>query len=115
MTLDGVPGERVLGTELAAAERSGTTSAVDAASAGGAPVVDLVPELGIAMGHRGYATTMADPVSPGNVVPAGSYRCTNCGYLLELDVGGELMPCPACGSGAWVINVDQSDQDSGAE
>jgi predicted nucleic acid-binding Zn-ribbon protein len=44
---------------------------------------------------------MADPVPAGSDVSAGTYRCTECGY--ELDVGStqHLPPCPSCGSGHY--------------
>ena len=44
---------------------------------------------------------MANPIPAGSDVSAGTYRCTNCGY--ELDVGStkHLPPCPSCRNGEW--------------
>jgi hypothetical protein len=44
---------------------------------------------------------MADPVPAGSDVSSGTYRCTNCGY--ELDVGStqHLPPSPECENGQW--------------
>jgi lipopolysaccharide biosynthesis regulator YciM len=44
---------------------------------------------------------MAQPVPAGSDVSAGTYRCTKCGY--ELDVGStkSLPPCPSCRNGEW--------------
>jgi lipopolysaccharide biosynthesis regulator YciM len=44
---------------------------------------------------------MANPVPAGSDVSAGTYRCTECGY--ELDVGStkHLPPCPSCSNGEW--------------
>jgi len=44
---------------------------------------------------------MANPVPAGSDVSAGTYRCTNCGY--ELDVGStkNLPPCPSCENGQY--------------
>ena len=39
---------------------------------------------------------MPDPIHIGSEVPEGSYRCTNCGYELELGSGKHLPPCPKC-------------------
>jgi len=37
------------------------------------------------------------PESSGAIVDAGSFRCTNCDYVLTLDAAGPLGVCPACG------------------
>ncbi len=44
---------------------------------------------------------MANPVPAGSDVSSGTYRCTNCGF--ELDVGSttHLPPCPSCGNGDY--------------
>jgi rubrerythrin len=44
---------------------------------------------------------MAEPVPAGGDVSAGTYRCTRCGY--ELDVGSTKSPppCPGCSNGQW--------------
>jgi predicted RNA-binding Zn-ribbon protein involved in translation (DUF1610 family) len=44
---------------------------------------------------------MANPVPAGSDVSAGTYRCTNCGYELEVGSTKHLPPCPECGSGEW--------------
>jgi hypothetical protein len=45
--------------------------------------------------------SMANPVPAGSDVSSGTYRCTSCGY--ELDVGStkNLPPCPSCENGSW--------------
>jgi predicted RNA-binding Zn-ribbon protein involved in translation (DUF1610 family) len=45
--------------------------------------------------------TVANPVPAGSDVSSGTYRCTQCGY--ELDVGStkHLPPCPSCGNGEF--------------
>ena len=43
---------------------------------------------------------MADPVSSGSDVSAGTYRCTNCGYELQVESTKNLPPCPSCPTGA---------------
>jgi lipopolysaccharide biosynthesis regulator YciM len=43
---------------------------------------------------------MAEPVPAGSDVSAGTYRCTNCGYELELGSIDHLPPCPSCNHGA---------------
>jgi hypothetical protein len=44
---------------------------------------------------------MANPVPAGSDVSAGTYKCTNCGY--ELDVGSteSLPPCPECANAQY--------------
>jgi Zn finger protein HypA/HybF involved in hydrogenase expression len=44
---------------------------------------------------------MANPVPAGSDVSAGTYRCMNCGYELEVGSTKHLPPCPECGSGEW--------------
>ena len=39
---------------------------------------------------------MANPVPAGSDVSAGTYRCTNCGYDLEVSSTSHLPPCPNC-------------------
>jgi hypothetical protein len=39
---------------------------------------------------------MPDHVHIGSEVAAGMYRCTNCGFELELGAGKHLPPCPKC-------------------
>jgi rubrerythrin len=41
---------------------------------------------------------MANPVPTGSDVSAGTYRCTNCGYELQVGSTESLPPCPSCGN-----------------
>jgi predicted RNA-binding Zn-ribbon protein involved in translation (DUF1610 family) len=44
---------------------------------------------------------MADPVPAGSDVSAGTYKCTNCGYELQVQSTTHLAPCPKCGNGNY--------------
>jgi predicted nucleic acid-binding Zn-ribbon protein len=44
---------------------------------------------------------MADPVASGSDVSAGTYKCTQCGYGLEVGSTKHLPPCPSCGNGHY--------------
>ncbi len=44
---------------------------------------------------------MADPVPAGSDVSAGSYRCTDCGYELQVQSTRSLPPCPSCNNGEY--------------
>ena len=44
---------------------------------------------------------MAEPVPAGSDVSAGAYRCTECGYQLEVGSTDHLPPCPQCSNGSW--------------
>ena len=44
---------------------------------------------------------MANPVPAGSDVSAGTYKCTNCGYELEVASTDNLPPCPSCENGQW--------------
>jgi lipopolysaccharide biosynthesis regulator YciM len=44
---------------------------------------------------------MANPVPAGSDVSAGTYRCTNCAYELQVASTQSLPPCPSCASGEW--------------
>ena len=44
---------------------------------------------------------MADPVPAGSDVSAGTYRCTSCGYELQVGSTKHLPPCPSCGNGEY--------------
>jgi hypothetical protein len=44
---------------------------------------------------------MANPVPSGSDVSAGTYRCTNCGYELQVGSTKNLPPCPSCNNGHW--------------
>ena len=44
---------------------------------------------------------MAEPVPSGSDVSSGTYRCTSCGYDLDVASTKHLPPCPSCGNGQW--------------
>jgi predicted nucleic acid-binding Zn-ribbon protein len=44
---------------------------------------------------------MAEPVPAGSDVSAGTYRCTNCGYELDVSSVQSLPPCPSCANGEY--------------
>src|SRR3954464_7346788 len=44
---------------------------------------------------------MADPVPAGSDVSSGTYKCTNCGYELEVGSTKNLPPCPSCSNGQY--------------
>jgi predicted nucleic acid-binding Zn-ribbon protein len=44
---------------------------------------------------------MAEPVPAGSDVSAGTYRCTNCGYVLDVSSVQSLPPCPSCENGEY--------------
>ena len=44
---------------------------------------------------------VADPVPAGSDVSAGTYKCTHCGYELQVGSTQHLPPCPSCGNGAY--------------
>ena len=44
---------------------------------------------------------MADPVPAGSDVSSGTYKCTNCGYELEVSSTKNLPPCPSCHNGQY--------------
>lgn len=44
---------------------------------------------------------MANPVPAGSDVSAGTYRCTNCNYELDVASTKHLPPCPSCGNGDY--------------
>jgi rubrerythrin len=51
--------------------------------------------------NRPEEGTMADPVPAGSDVSAGTYKCTNCGYELQVGSTQNLPPCPSCGNGHY--------------
>jgi rubredoxin len=54
---------------------------------------------------------MSDAIHIGSEVPAGTYRCTNCGYELEMDAGKHLPPCPKCpGPQEWKAITSEADK-----
>ena len=44
---------------------------------------------------------MAAPAPAGSDVSAGSYKCTNCGYELEVGSTEHLPLCPDCQNGDY--------------
>jgi lipopolysaccharide biosynthesis regulator YciM len=44
---------------------------------------------------------MANPVPAGSDVSSGTYKCTNCGYQLDVSSTKSLPPCPSCASAEW--------------
>jgi hypothetical protein len=44
---------------------------------------------------------LAEPVPAGSDVSAGTYKCTNCGYTLDVGSTQHLPPCPECNNGEW--------------
>jgi hypothetical protein len=54
---------------------------------------------------------MSDPIHIGSEVPAGTYRCTNCSYELELSADKHLPPCPKCsGPQEWTATTGSNDE-----
>ena len=41
------------------------------------------------------------PFPAGSDVPSGTYKCTNCGYRLQVGSTKNLPPCPSCGNGHY--------------
>jgi Zn finger protein HypA/HybF involved in hydrogenase expression len=44
---------------------------------------------------------MANPVPAGSDVSSGTYKCTNCGYELQVGSTKNLPPCPSCHNGQY--------------
>jgi len=44
---------------------------------------------------------MANPVPAGSDVSAGTYRCIDCRYELDVGSTSHLPPCPSCGNSEW--------------
>jgi predicted nucleic acid-binding Zn-ribbon protein len=44
---------------------------------------------------------LAEPVPAGSDASAGTYKCTNCGYTLDVGSTQHLPPCPECNNGEW--------------
>ncbi len=44
---------------------------------------------------------MANPVPAGSDVSSGTYRCTQCGYEIDVESTKSLPPCPSCSNGSW--------------
>src|SRR4051812_49881820 len=49
----------------------------------------------------GHARGMQDPFPAGSDVSAGTYKCTSCGYQLDVQSTKHLPPCPECGNGSY--------------
>jgi hypothetical protein len=43
----------------------------------------------------------ANPVPAGSDVSAGTYKCRNCGYELQVGSTESLPPCPSCQNGEY--------------
>jgi hypothetical protein len=50
---------------------------------------------------RGYRQGTAEPVPAGSDVSSGMYKCTSCGYPLDVGSTKHLPPCPSCHNGYW--------------
>ncbi|MDQ3778890.1 MAG: zinc ribbon-containing protein [Actinomycetota bacterium] len=46
-------------------------------------------------------TQMVDLIRTGSHVSSGTYRCSYCGYDVELTSMNDLPPCPWCGHGTY--------------
>jgi predicted Zn-ribbon and HTH transcriptional regulator len=46
------------------------------------------------------SANIAESVAVGSDVSAGAYRCSDCGYRLEVSSTQTLSPCPRCDNGA---------------
>jgi hypothetical protein len=44
---------------------------------------------------------MANPVPAGSDVSSGTYKCTNCGYQLDVSSTKSLPPCSSCANAEW--------------
>jgi len=53
---------------------------------------------------------MANPVPAGSDVSAGTYRCTSCGYELDVQSTQHLPPCPECANGEWTIRAPRGNR-----
>jgi len=60
------------------------------------PVADRAPGT-----DQPKESLMANPVPAGSDVSAGTYRCTSCGYDLDVGSSTHLPPCPSCGNGDY--------------
>ena len=60
-----------------------------------------LPGYGVRNSYSDQEAIMANPVPAGSDVSAGTYRCTNCGYELDVSSTKHLPPCPSCENGEW--------------
>ena len=44
---------------------------------------------------------MVESVHSASRAPAGTWRCTNCGYRLLTTAECKMPPCPECMNGKW--------------
>ena len=44
---------------------------------------------------------MANPVPAGSDVSSGTYKCTSCGFELQVGSTQHLPPCPSCANGEY--------------
>jgi Zn finger protein HypA/HybF involved in hydrogenase expression len=51
--------------------------------------------------HLSKGSLMANPVPAGSDVSAGTYKCTSCGYELQVGSTNNLPPCPSCHNGQY--------------
>jgi Zinc-ribbon containing domain len=54
---------------------------------------------------------VANPAPIGSDVSAGTYRCTSCGYTLDVQSVDSLLPCPTCGGPNEWIPVSGGDRE----
>jgi len=55
---------------------------------------------------------MAEPVPAGSDVSSGTYKCTSCGYELQIQSVQSLPPCPECANGKYTtLSGGDSKQD----
>ena len=55
---------------------------------------------------------MATPIPVGSDVSAGSYRCENCGYELDVQSVRSMPPCPNCdGPYSWTAKSGGDSKD----
>jgi rubrerythrin len=67
---------------------------------------------GVLADHPREESPMADPVPAGSDVSSGTYKCTNCGYELEVGSTKNLPPCPSCSNGQYqTLSGGDSKQD----
>src|SRR5918994_3956969 len=65
------------------------------------PATSVARNLGYGRSNRERKDSMADPVPAGSDVSSGTYKCTNCGYDLQVGSTKNLPPCPSCHNGQY--------------
>jgi rubrerythrin len=59
---------------------------------------------------------VADPTPSGSDVTSGTYRCTECGQILEMGSAKSIPPCPICENEEWeALSGGDSPADHGSE